>query len=78
MFFSTSETKVPPDENPLIRPKLMGRSIFLSMTNRSGRIGFLRPTVGGTLPAFIDTAMAAVLIPPEEKLSPTAPLRALI
>jgi hypothetical protein len=37
-------------------------------------MGFSRPNVGGMLSSLIDIAMAAVRIPPEEKLSPTAPL----
>ena len=39
-----------------------------------GIIGLLSPNVGGMAVSFIDSAMAAALIPPEEKLSPTAPL----
>ena len=37
-------------------------------------MGLLRPNVGGRVCSLIDIAMAAVRIPPEEKLSPTAPL----
>lgn len=37
-------------------------------------MGFSRPNVGGMVCSLIDIAMAAVRIPPDEKLSPTAPL----